>query len=142
MVIYLKKETKSMTNPEIVVDTIIDSEGTKTENNIKIYPCTIRRYALLEKLESPFISPDKKFDVTSIVPSAYIFASDNSKLKMYTTKDIEILVNDAFDWAESLKITDIPQMIEIITKQITDINKAAPTVKGDGEVSEEGSKKK
>lgn len=44
-----------MNNPEIVVNSIIDSEGVKTDNNISIYPCTIRRYAVLEKLNSPFI---------------------------------------------------------------------------------------
>lgn len=131
-----------MSNPEIVVDSIIDSEGTKTDNNVNIYPCTIRRYALLEKLTSPFIDPKVKFDVNSIIPSAYVFAVDNSKLKQYTTKDIDSLINDAFDWAETLSISDIPEMIKVITKQICDINKAAPSTTNNKEVSEEGTKKK
>ena len=44
-------------NPKIVVDAIIDQNGQEV-NTVKIYPVTIRRYAFLEKLNSPFINPE------------------------------------------------------------------------------------
>ena len=58
-----------MKDPVIVTDSIINSDGTQA-GSVHIYPVTIFRYAWLERLESPFIDPSKKFDVNSIIPTA------------------------------------------------------------------------
>lgn len=112
-------------NPKIVVNAILDSDG-KEINDIKIYPVTIRRYAFLEKLNSPFINPDVKFDVNSIIPSVYVMTLTKDELKKYNSNDIEKLISDSFDWSDSLNMDDIPKMITAVTKQMQEINHASP----------------
>ena len=75
-------------NPKIVVDAILDSDG-KEVNNIKIYPMTIRRYAWFEKLNSPFINSEVKFDVNGVIPSVYVMCKSKDELKKYNSNDIE-----------------------------------------------------
>ena len=113
-------------NPTIVTDSIIDSEGKHISDSIKIFPMTIRRYAWFEKLNSPFINPDVKFDINGIIPSVYIMTRTANELKQYGTNDIEKLISDSFDWAEDLSLNDVPEMISAVTKQMSQINKAAP----------------
>jgi hypothetical protein len=115
-----------MKNPKIVVDNIIDSDGVNSENQIKIYPMTIRRYAWFETLESPFIDATKTFTVNSIIPSVYIMCLSNDEIKQYNTKDVEKIISNAFDWAENLSLNDIPEMIQAVTKQMQDLNKVSP----------------
>lgn len=47
-------------NPKTALDTILAAENTTA--NMKIYPMTIARYALLELVGSPLIS-NKEFDI-------------------------------------------------------------------------------
>ena len=124
-------------NPKIVVDAIIDQNGQEV-NRVKIYPVTIRRYAFLEKLNSPFINPEVKFTVNTIIPSVYVMTRTKDELKKYASNDIEKLVSDSFDWSDSLDMDDVPQMIKAVTKQFTEINKASP----DSTDTENNSKKK
>ena len=115
----------SSKNPKIVVDSILDSNG-KEINNIKIYPMTIRRYAWFEKLNSPFINSEVKFDVNGVIPSVYVMCKSKDELKKYNSNDIEKLISDAFDWSENLSMNDIPDMITSVTKQMQELNKASP----------------
>jgi hypothetical protein len=115
-----------MANPKIVVDNILDSNGTEVSNDIKIYPMTIRRYAWFEKLQSPFILPNATFDVNGIIPSVYVMCLSKDELKKYGSNDIEKLISDSFDWSEELSLSDIPEMITAVTKQMQTLNKAAP----------------
>lgn len=133
-----------MNNPKIVTDSIIDSNGTNTStSSIRVYPISIFRYAWLERLESPFIDPTKKFDVGSIIPTAFVFCSVPDQLRKYTSKDVELLKNDAYAWADlNLKLDDIPELIKNITSQMTDLNKAAPdAVSSSTDESQDGPKK-
>ena len=125
----------STKNPQIVVDAIIDQNGTEV-NTVKIYPVTIRRYAFLEKLNSPFINPEVQFTVNTIIPSVYVMCKTKEELKKYASNDIEKLIADSFDWSDSLNMDDIPQMIKVVTKQFTEINRASP------DSTEDNSKKK
>jgi hypothetical protein len=113
-------------NPKIVVDSILNSNGEDINSEIKVYPMTIRRYALFEKLNSPFINSDVKFDVSNIIPSVYVMCSTKEKLKEYSSNDIEKLISDAFDWSEDLSMNDIPKMITSVTKQMEELNRASP----------------
>lgn len=112
-------------NPTIVLNSILDSNGTNV-NEIKIYPMTIRRYALFEKLNSPFINSEVKFDVNGIIPSVYVMCCTNDELKKYGSNDIEKIISDSFDWSESLSMNDIPEMITSVTRQMQDLNRASP----------------
>lgn len=122
-------------NPQIVVNSVIDSAGTQVKH-IKIYPMTIRRYAWFEKLNSPFINPEIKFDVNGVIPSVYVMCKTKEELKRYNSTDVEKLISDAFDWAEDLSLDDIPDMIASVTKQMQELNKASP------DSTEDNSKKK
>lgn len=133
---FFKGKIIMANNPKIVVDAILDSDG-KEVNNIKIYPMTIRRYAWFEKLNSPFINSEVKFDVNGVIPSVYVMCKSKDELKKYNSNDIEKLISDAFDWSEDLSMNDIPDMITSVTKQMQELNKASP----DATDNSEGKKK-
>lgn len=115
-----------MANPKIVVDEILNSNGTEISKEIKIFPMTIRRYSWFEKLESPFIDATKKFDINGIIPSVFVMTRTSDELKQYGSNNIEKLIADSFDWSEDLSLDDVPKMITAVTKQMTDLNKASP----------------
>lgn len=114
-----------MAEPKIVVDAVL-SEGLPQEQQVKLYPVTIRRYALLEKLKSPFIFADTEFNVNNVVPTAFVMSRTPDELKQYCTKPSEDVVQAAFDWAESLDIDDLPKMLSALSDQFLALNKAAP----------------
>lgn len=114
-----------MAEPKIVVDAVL-SEGLAQEQQVKLYPVTIRRYALLEKLKSPFIFADTEFNVNNVVPTAFVMSRTPDELKTYCTKPSEDIVQAAFDWAESLDIDDLPKMLSALSDQFLALNKAAP----------------
>lgn len=60
------------------------------------------------------------------------------ELKKYSSNDTEQIISDSFDWSDSLNMDDIPQMIKVVTKQFTEINKASP----DSTSTDDNSKKK
>ena len=114
-----------MAEPKIVVDAVL-SEGLAQEQQVKLYQVTIRRYALLEKLKSPFIFADTEFNVNNVVPTAFVMSRTPDELKTYCTKPSEDIVQAAFDWAESLDIDDLPKMLSALSDQFLALNKAAP----------------
>lgn len=114
-----------MAEPKIVVDAVL-SEGLAQEQQVKLFPVTIRRYALLEKLKSPFIFADTEFNVNNVVPTAFVMSRTPDELKQYCTKPSEDVVQAAFDWAESLDIDDLPKMLSALSDQFLALNKAAP----------------
>ena len=114
-----------MAEPKIVVDAVL-SEGLAQEQQVKLYPVTIRRYALLEKLKSPFIFADTEFNVNNVVPTAFVMSRTPDELKQFCTKPSDDVVQAAFDWAESLDIDDLPKMLSALSDQFLALNKAAP----------------
>ena len=112
-------------NPQIVLDTIIESP--KTFGNVTIGDVTILKYSYLEKIESPFINSDREFSVGNIIPSVFILANDKKTLRKYGT-DIEALKLDALEWADdNLNIADVPAIISAIVDKFAAMNKAAPS---------------
>lgn len=100
-------------DPKIVVDAIL-AEGNQDEQ-IKVYPVTIRRYALLEKLGSPFIDPEKQFTIDSIVPSAFVMTRSVEELKKFCNVGPDSVRDAAFVWSEDLSLDDMPKMVKAIT---------------------------
>lgn len=113
-------------DPKIVVDAIL-AEGNPDEQ-IKVYPVTIRRYALLEKLDSPFINPEKQFTVDSIVPSVFVMTRSAEELKKFCNAGPDAVRDAAFTWSEDLPLDDIPKMVKAVTDQFLNLQKAAPEV--------------
>lgn len=120
-----------MENPKTVVDAILNEGKTNDISiDIKSYPMTIRRYAFLEKIDSPFLNPDVKFSVNTILPSLYVACSDNETLRKYSAykqSDIDKLYNDAYEWSDNIQIDIIPQLITSVTDQLLEMNKVSPT---------------
>ena len=80
-----------MENPKIAIEAIVDGEK-KIGDDLKVYPISIGRYALLELVESPFVAKDKDFTLYNLVPTFYIMCNPKENLKGYTRKNIEALV--------------------------------------------------
>lgn len=114
-----------MSNPTSAIDAILTSE--KEVDNIKIYPMTLARYALLELVESPFVSKNSKFTVTNLVPSFYIMCSPIEALKGINSKNIEQLNERALIWAEALPSTSTDKLIPAIMEALGLIQKVAPS---------------
>ena len=108
-----------MESPKAVVDAIINEGKDNTiSGELKIHQLTIRRYAFLEKLNSPFLNPDVKFTVNSVLPSLYVMVCENDVLKKYSAyndSDMNKLINDAYDWSDTADLSNIPVLIENIT---------------------------
>ena len=113
-----------MTNPRTAVDTILDSE--KTINGTTVYPMTLARYALLELVESPFVTPNVKFTINNLVPSFFICCSPIDKLKGINSKNLDKLNDRALEWAETLPQSAIDELIPAIMESLGLINKLTP----------------
>ena len=113
-----------MTNPKTAVDTILDSE--KTINGTTVYPMTLARYALLELVESPFVTPNVKFTINNLVPSFFICCSPIDQLKGINSKNLDKLNDRALEWAETLPQSAIDQLIPAIMESLGLIKKLTP----------------
>jgi hypothetical protein len=111
-------------DPSIVVDAVLAEGG--AGQNVKVYPVTIRRYALLEKLGSPFVDPEKEFGVDGIVPSVFVMTRTAEELKQYCNASREAIRDAAFAWSEDLPLDDVPKMVKAVTDQFLNLQKAAP----------------
>lgn len=121
-------------NPKAVVDAIINEGKPSTiSGELKVHQMTIRRYAFLEKLNSPFLNPDVKFTVNSILPSLYVMVCENDVLKKYSTyndSNMNKLIDDAYDWSDTADLSQIPMLIDRITSELLEMNKVSPTSDG------------
>lgn len=133
-----------MSDPKIVIENVLDNNGTKTETNkIQIYPISITRYAFLELLNSPFLNPEISFGISNIIPTAYVFCSTSENLRKYTSRDIDKLISDSYAWADdNLTLDDTPELIKNITDQMMKLNKAAPNSVSSDVTIDQGNKKK
>lgn len=118
-------------NPQIVLNQIVGNGETdigKGDNVVHVYPLTIARYAFLELLDSPFINPEKKFELNSVIPAAFVMSHTPRELRKYNSKNLDMLVADSLEWADAeLKLEDVPELIKAIVSQLQALNKAAPS---------------
>ena len=89
-------------NPDVVIDAITNTD--KTYNGITINTPTIRRYAYLEKLKSPFVFGDVGFELENVVPSIYVLAATKDELKVLSGKSIDEIKDIATDPTNSAQI--------------------------------------
>lgn len=126
-----------MNNPQAAMNSILDDET--TINQTKVYPITLARYALLELVDSPFISSGKDMGISNILPSLYIMTHGKSDLKGITSRNIDILYDKATEWADDIGIDTIPEIITEIIEKVNELMKTAPT---SGSDDDDPSKKK
>lgn len=124
-------------DPKLVIESITDNEVEVGESKIAVYPISIRRYALLEILNSPFLNPEVKFEINSVIPTAYVFTHTNDQLKKFNSNNKDVLEAVAYDWADAnLKLGDISQLIAEIVNQMNKLNEAAPDSANDVQVDQ------
>ena len=112
-------------NPDIVIDAITNTD--KTYNGITINTPTIRRYAYLEKLKSPFVFGDIGFELENVVPSIYVLAATKDELKVLSGKSVDEIKDIAMDWADdNLDMKTLPDIIKDVVEVFTKINESAP----------------
>lgn len=118
-----------MTNPETAINTILATE--KTIDDVTIHPITLARYALLELVESPFVTPGKKFTINNLVPSFFICCAKSEDLKGINSKNLDVLNQRALEWAETLPNTVIDKLIPEIMEALGIIKKVSPNTGDD-----------
>ena len=112
-------------NPDVVIDAITNTD--KTYNSITINTPTIRRYAYLEKLKSPFVFGDISFELENVIPSIYVLAATKDELKVLSGKSIDEIKDIAMDWADdNLDMKTLPNIIKDVVAVFTKINESAP----------------
>ena len=119
-----------MDNPKLVLQQIVGNgeADVGTEKTVHIFPLTIARYAFLELLDSPFINPEKKFELNTVIPTAFVMSHSVRDLRKYNDKNLSVLVADSLEWADAeLKLEDVPELIEANVSQLQALNKAAPS---------------
>ena len=119
-----------MTNPKTAIDTILNTE-TEICEGIKVFPVTLARYALLELVESPFVTPDTKFTINNLVPSFYIMCVPIDMLKGINSKNLDKLNEQALAWAETLPSKSIDKLIPAIMEELGLIKKVSPNTGDD-----------
>ena len=125
-----------MTNPETAINTILATE--KTIDDVTIHPITLARYALLELIESPFVTPGKKFTINNLVPSFFICCAKSDDLKGINSKNLDVLNQRAMEWAETLPNTVIDKLIPEIMEALGIIKKVSPNTGDDEQGKEKG----
>ena len=125
-----------MTNPETAINTILATE--KTIDNVTIHPITLARYALLELIESPFVTPDTKFSISNLLPSFYIMCVPIDMLKGINSKNLDKLNEQALAWAETLPSKAIDKLIPAIMEELGLIKKVSPNTGDDESGKEKG----
>ena len=125
-----------MTNPETAINTILATE--KTIDDVTIHPITLARYALLELIESPFVTPDTKFSISNLLPSFYIMCVPIDMLKGINSKNLDKLNEQALAWAETLPSKAIDKLIPAIMEELGLIKKVSPNTGDDEQGKEKG----
>lgn len=112
-------------NPDVVIDAITNTD--KTYSGITINTPTIRRYAYLEKLKSPFVFGDIGFELENVIPSIYVLAATKDELKVLSGKSVDEIKDIAMDWADdNLDMKTLPDIIKDVVAVFTKINESAP----------------
>lgn len=122
-----------MENPTLANEAIITGE--RKIGDLTVYPISMGRYALLELIESPFITKDKEFTVYNLVPTFFVMCSEKSQLKGYTRKNIDDLIEKSLAWSEDIDTDLVPKMIDKIAEELGLMKKVAPQATEDGNSS-------
>lgn len=112
-------------NPKLALDAILDTPQLIGE--LTVYPITVARMALLELIDSPFLNPERKFTISNMAESAFIMCADSSELKGFTSRNVDALIDKAYQWAEKVDINAIPEVIKNVIGKFGDLYKVSPS---------------
>ena len=115
-------------NPTSALDAILDADH--EVEGIVVKRLTLARMSLLELVKSPFVNLEEKFNYTNIVPSAFIVCADKEELKGYTSRNIDKLVEKAYEWADDIDPSVLTKIIDDVLKSLALIYKISPSDNG------------
>lgn len=115
-----------MDNPRAALDALLES--TVEAGALKVFPLTVARYALLELIESPLVVlKGEGLNVLDVIPSIYIMCSEARTLAKYSSKTLDKLKEDAFEWAEdNVTAGSVPLVINMLAQKLLDLKRIAP----------------
>ena len=115
-------------NPTSALDAILDADH--EVEGIVVKRLTLARMSLLELVKSPFVNLEEKFNYTNIVPSAFIVCADKEELKGYTSRNIDKLVDKAYEWADDIDPSVLTKIIDDVLKSLALLYKISPSDNG------------
>lgn len=121
-----------MTDPIKAIDAALSP--VKDVEDIKVYPITLARYALLELVKSPFVTASKDFTTIAMIPTIYVCCADTAKLRKYNSSNIDELNQDAIAFADSIDPKKLGTLIKELDSRVRQLLDVAPQIPEDGNV--------
>lgn len=121
-----------MTDPIKAIDAALSPA--KDVEDIKVYPITLARYALLELVKSPFVTASKDFTTIAMIPTIYVCCADTAKLRKYNSSNIDELKQDAIAFADNIDPKKLGTLIKELDSRVRQLLDVAPQIPEDGNV--------
>ena len=121
-----------MTDPIKAIDAALSPA--KDIEDIKVYPITLARYALLELVKSPFVTASKDFTTIAMIPTIYVCCADTAQLRKYNSSNIDELNQDAIAFADNIDPKKLGMLIKELDSRIRQLLDVAPQIPEDGNV--------
>lgn len=121
-----------MTDPIKAIDAALSPA--KDVEEIKVYPITLARYALLELVKSPFVTASKDFTTIAMIPTIYVCCADTAQLRKYNSSNIDELKQDAITFADNIDPKKLGTLIKELDSRVRQLLDVAPQIPEDGNV--------
>ena len=121
-----------MTDPIKAIDAALSPA--KDIEDIKVYPITLARYALLELVKSPFVTASKDFTTIAMIPTIYVCCADTAQIRKYNSSNIDELKQDAIAFADSIDPKKLGTLIKELDSRVRQLLDVAPQIPEDGNV--------
>lgn len=121
-----------MTDPIKAIDAALSPA--KDVEEIKVYPITLARYALLELVKSPFVTASKDFTTIAMIPTIYVCCADTAQLRKYNSSNIDELKQDAIAFADNIDPKKLGSLIKELDSRVRQLLDVAPQIPEDGNV--------
>ena len=121
-----------MTDPIKAIDAALSPA--KDVEDIKVYPITLARYALLELVKSPFVTASKDFTTIAMIPTIFVCCADTAELKKYNSSNIDELKQDAIAFADNIDPKKLGTLIKELDSRVRQLLDVAPQIPEDGNV--------
>ena len=121
-----------MTDPIKAIDAALSPA--KDVEDIKVYPITLARYALLELVKSPFVTASKDFTTIAMIPTIYVCCAETTALKKYNSSNIDELKQDAIAFADNIDPKKLGTLVKELDSRVRQLLDVAPQIPEDGNV--------
>ena len=121
-----------MTDPIKAIDAALSPA--KDVEEIKVYPITLARYALLELVKSPFVTASKDFTTIAMIPTIYVCCADTAQLRKYDSSNIDELKQDAIAFADNIDPKKLGSLVKELDTRVRQLLDVAPQIPEDGNV--------